>query len=427
MSTARPIAGAPQGPSPDATPAVARLAAVRARTMQLAAPLSPEDACVQSMPDASPAKWHLAHTTWFFEAFILEKHAPAYRPFDERFAYLFNSYYFTVGQMHARPRRGLLTRPSLAEVVRYRAHVDEAMHRLLEERGAEPELAFLVTLGINHEQQHQELLLTDVKHLLAQNPLAPAYAELPGREGGSAPPLVWVPRRGGLVEIGHAGEGFAFDNETPRHRALIEDHALASRPVTNGEFRDFIRDGGYREAALWLSDGWTTVNTEGWSRPLYWQEDLESEFTLGGREALDPGAPVTHVSYYEADAFARWAGARLPTEVEWECAAADLPVEGNFSDSGRLHPRAATGDGLLQVYGDTWEWTASPYAPYPGFRPLAGSLGEYNGKFMCSQMVLRGGSCATPAGHVRPSYRNFFYPQQRWQFTGIRLARDAGG
>jgi len=403
-----------------------QFASVRARTVGLAAPLSAEDACVQSMPDASPAKWHLAHTTWFFEAFVLSGHVAGYVPFHERFDYLFNSYYFTVGQMHARPRRGLLTRPSLAQVLDYRAHVDEAMSRLIAERQGDGEFEFLVTLGLNHEQQHQELLLTDIKHLFAQNPLAPAYADLPGPPDSPPRPMRWIGRPGGLTEIGHAGSDFAFDNETPRHRVLLDAHALASRPVTNDEFREFIRDGGYRTPELWLSDGWTAVNAEGLDRPLYWSADLETEFTLGGTRPLDPGAPVTHVSYYEADAFARWAGARLPTEAEWESAAAECPVTGNFAESGALHPRAGdAGEALEQVFGDTWEWTASPYAPYPGFRPLAGSLGEYNGKFMCSQMVLRGGSCATPAGHARASYRNFFYPHQRWQFTGIRLARDA--
>jgi ergothioneine biosynthesis protein EgtB len=397
----------------------------RTRTAALAAPLSAEDACVQSMPDASPAKWHLAHTTWFFEHFVLAARQPGYRAFNPRFEYLFNSYYFTVGQMHQRPRRGLITRPSLAEVLDYRAHVEAAAADLLEREAGDPELAFLVTLGIHHEEQHQELLLTDIQHLLAQNPLLPAYAELSPGGTAAAPALAWIPGKAGLAAIGHDGNGFAFDNETPRHQALLGAHVLASRPVTNAEFREFIADGGYAEPSLWLSDGWSTVVAEGWQRPLYWQEDLQQSFTLGGLQPLDPAAPVTHVSYYEADAFARWAGARLPTEFEWEAAAAGRPVEGNFADSGALQPRpAGGGEGLLQLFGDTWEWTASPYAPYPGFRPLAGSLGEYNGKFMCSQMVLRGGSCATPAGHVRPSYRNFFYPAQRWQFTGIRLARD---
>ncbi|MFN2168929.1 MAG: ergothioneine biosynthesis protein EgtB, partial [Anaerolineae bacterium] len=388
---------------------------VRAGTRDLAAPLSAEDACVQSMPDASPAKWHLAHTTWFFEAFILDKHARGYQAFHQDFAFLFNSYYFTMGQMHARPRRGLLTRPSLEEVLGYRAHVDAAMEALMADRADDDELEFLVTLGLNHEQQHQELLLTDIKHLLAQNPLAPAYADIPPPVVVDSPPQRWIDRPGGVAEIGHGGEGFAFDNETPRHPVMLREHQLASRPVTNAEFLEFINDGGYRNNALWLSDGWSTVVTGGWSRPMYWDEDLEREFTLGGLRPLDPGAPVTHLSYYEADAFARWAGARLPTEAEWETAALGVPTEGRFTDAGFLHPQPAGGaDGLCQLYGDTWEWTASPYSPYPGFQPLGGSLGEYNGKFMCSQLVLRGGSCATPPGHIRPTYRNFFYPHQRW-------------
>ena len=399
--------------------------AVRARTIALAAPLSAEDACVQSMPDASPAKWHLAHTTWFFERFVLLGRDPGYRVFHERFEYLFNSYYFTVSQMHLRPRRGLVTRPSLAEVVAYRGHVDAALAQLLEREAGDAELEFLVTLGMHHEQQHQELMLTDIKHLFAQNPLLPAYVERAVPDAGAAAPLRWVEGAAGPVEIGHAGESFAFDNETPRHRVLLDEHALASRLVTNAEFREFIDDGGYADPALWLSDGWSTVLAEGWARPLYWQEDLAQEFTLAGLAPIQADAPVVHLSYYEADAFARWAGARLPTEFEWEAAASGVRPDGHFAGSGAFHPRpAAHVEGLQQLFGDAWEWTASPYAAYPGFRPLAGSLGEYNGKFMCSQMVLRGGSCATPAGHVRASYRNFFYPGQRWQFSGLRLARD---
>jgi ergothioneine biosynthesis protein EgtB len=398
---------------------------VRAGTLALVAPLSAEDACVQSMPDASPAKWHLAHTTWFFEHFVLAARVADFEPFHERFGFLFNSYYYTAGQMHLRPRRGLITRPSLAEVLAYRDHVDAAVARLLEAEAGDAELEFLVTLGIQHEQQHQELLLTDAKHLLAQNPLAPAYAELPSPAPGPAVPLEWIPGPAGIQEIGHAGDGFAFDNETPRHRVLLQEHALASRCVTNAEYLEFVRDGGYSKPELWLSDGWATVLAERWSRPLYWQDDLEHEFTLGGLRPLDPATPVVHLSYFEADAFARWAGARLPTEAEWEAAAAAQPVDGNFADSGALHPqRAADRQGVAQLYGDVWEWTASPYVAYPGFRPLAGSLGEYNGKFMCGQFVLRGGSCASAPGHLRASYRNFFYPPQRWQFAGLRLARD---
>ena len=399
--------------------------AVRSRTCALAARLSAEDACVQSMPDASPAKWHLAHTTWFFERFILTPRSPGYRVFNEGFDYLFNSYYYTAGQMHARPRRGLVTRPSLSEVLDYRRHVDAGIQSLLEQEHGDEELAFLVTLGANHEQQHQELLLTDIKHLFAQNPLMPAYAELSPAAPATPEPLRWVAGQSGRIAVGHEGDGFAFDNEGPRHDVLVREHALASRLVTNAEFREFIDDGGYAESSLWLSDGWSTVLAEGWNRPLYWQEDLEQAFTLGGLMPIEPDAPVIHLSLFEADAFARWAGCRLPTEFEWEAAARDRPRDGNWADSEAFRPQAASsGDGLQQLYGDAWEWTGSPYTPYPGFQPLAGSLGEYNGKFMCSQMVLRGGSCATPAGHVRPTYRNFFYPAQRWQFSGLRLAKD---
>jgi ergothioneine biosynthesis protein EgtB len=398
---------------------------LRDRSRALVAPLSAEDACVQSMPDASPAKWHLAHTSWFFERFILVSRVPGYRPFHARFDYLYNSYYYTVGEMHLRPQRGLVTRPSLADILAYRAHVDDAMLALLERDEGDTELEFLLTLGIQHEQQHQELLLTDIKHLFAQNPLLPAYHEPPPGTREAAAPMRWIAGREGVAAIGHAGDGFGFDNETPRHSVLLGEHSLASRLVTNAEFRAFIDDGGYANPALWLSDGWSILAAEGWTRPLYWQPDLEQEFTLGGLRQVEPHTPVTHISLYEADAFARWAGARLPTESEWETAAAEVAVQGNFADSGALHPRpAGHGDGLRQLYGDAWEWTASPLTPYPGFRPLAGPLGEYNGKFMCNQLVLRGGSCATPPGHVRPSYRNFFYPAQRWQFNGIRLAKD---
>lgn len=403
---------------------------VREASSRIVEPLSAEDCVVQSMPDASPAKWHLAHTSWFFEQFLLRAHQPGYRVYDARFEYLFNSYYDNVGPRHARPERGLLTRPELAEVIRYRAHVDEHVERLLGDPSAP---AAILDLGLNHEQQHQELMLTDIKHALSRNPLEPAYrrdlAEY--RPGASpVPPLGWASFDGGLREIGALPEnGFCFDNEAPRHRVWIDAFELANRPVTNDEYRQFVRDGGYDEPRLWLSDGWATVQREGWRRPLYWSAALDTEFTLGGRRELDPGAPVCHVSYYEADAFARWAGARLPTEAEWELAATDRPASGHFADTGALHPRACLDGGIdapAQLFGDVWEWTASPYSAYPGFRPAAGALGEYNGKFMCNQLVLRGGSCVTPAGHVRASYRNFFHPHARWQFSGLRLARDAG-
>ncbi|RAO77591.1 ergothioneine biosynthesis protein EgtB [Dyella jiangningensis] len=403
---------------------VLRFRRIRSRSLALCAPLSPEDMLVQSMPDASPAKWHLAHTTWFFERFVLERDA-VYRPLHPEWHYLFNSYYQSVGPMHARPRRGVLSRPTVQQIRGYREHVDDAVgERLM--GGVDPTTLAIIELGLEHEQQHQELLLTDIKHALACNPLLPAYAPKAAPVAASAPvPLTFIEGREGVVESGHDGNGFSFDNESPRHRTLLQPHALANRLVTNAEYAAFVHDGGYREPSLWLSEGWDTVCREQWQRPLYWQEDLASEFTLAGVQAIDPEAPVSHVSYFEADAFARWAGSRLPTEAEWESAASTLPVQGNLLDTHALHPRAAEPQGgLLQMYGDVWEWTASPYISYPGFRPLAGSLGEYNGKFMCGQWVLRGGSCATPREHIRASYRNFFPPHARWQFMGIRLGQD---
>ncbi|HEY8586026.1 MAG TPA: ergothioneine biosynthesis protein EgtB [Rhodanobacter sp.] len=401
-----------------------RFLQVRQRTMQLCAGLTAEDLQLQSMPDASPGKWHLAHTSWFFEQFVLGRD-PAYRPRNPAWLYLFNSYYQSVGPMHARPQRGLLSRPSVDEVRDYRRRIDDAVCELLA-RNDDAQLPELVELGLHHEQQHQELLLTDIKHAFWCNPLRPAYRAAVSSPGDSnTVPLKFRDGREGVVEIGHRGDGFAFDNETPRHRTLLQPHALANRLVTNAEFLAFVREGGYREPGLWLSDGWATVQREDWQHPIYWQDDLASEFTLAGIRALAPGEPVCHVSYYEADAFARWAGARLPTEAEWEAAAQDVPVEGNLQDDGHFLPRAASGDAdLLQLYGDVWEWTASPYVNYPGFRPLPGSLGEYNGKFMCGQWVLRGGSCVTPRDHIRASYRNFFPPQARWQFAGLRLGQD---
>lgn len=403
--------------------ALARFMRIRRQTLALCAGLSGEDLQVQSMPDASPGKWHLAHTTWFFEQFVLG-HDPAYRSPNPQWHYLFNSYYESVGPMHARPQRGLLSRPSLDEIRDYRARIDDAVGERLE-RGVDTALATRIELGLQHEQQHQELLLTDIKHALWCNPLKPAYRETAVAGARRTASMRFLPGRQGPVDIGHEGDGFAYDNETPRHTTWLSAHALANRLVTNDEYLAFIRDGGYQDAALWLSDGWAKVQREGWQRPLYWQEDLTSEFTLAGVRALDPHAPVCHVSYFEADAFARWAGARLPTEAEWEDAAARLPANGNFQESQRFHPCAVpAGDGLLQMYGDVWEWTASPYVSYPGFKPLPGALGEYNGKFMNGQWVLRGGSCATPHDHIRASYRNFFPPHARWQFAGIRLGQD---
>lgn len=404
----------------------AQFARARNLSTDLIATLAAEDAVVQSMPDASPTKWHLAHTTWFFERFVLETNVPGYRRFNEQYDFLFNSYYYTAGQMHARPKRGLLSRPTLAEVLAYRSHVDDNMLRLLDGHDGTADVAGVVALGINHEQQHQELLLTDIKHVLSCNPLQPAFdPDLGVPASQSVDSYSYINGTAGICQVGALGESFRFDNETPRHDALLHDHRLGTRLVTNGEYREFVADGGYAESTLWLSDGWATVNQQGWDRPLYWGEDLASEFTLGGPREIDDGAPVTHVSFYEADAFARWAAARLPTEFEWETFAAGKPVQGNLFESGFLHP-AAAGD-ACQVFGDVWEWTSSPYSAYPGFVPLDGSLGEYNGKFMCNQMTARGGSCVTSTDHVRASYRNFFYPHMRWQFFGIRLAKDGNG
>ena len=412
---------------PTAAELAGRYRVVRALTERLRAPLSAEDCQAQSMPDASPAKWHLAHTTWFFETFVLEPGRSGYRPFAPAYRVLFNSYYQGVGAQHPRAQRGLLTRPSLDEVIAYRAHVDgHLLDWLAGDDARVAALAPVIEIGLHHEQQHQELLLTDAKHLLGANPLAPAYAALPPAPDMAAPPLAWRSVDGGTREIGAGPGGFAFDNERPRHAVLVEPFAVASRPTTNAEYAAFIADGGYRRPELWLADGWAAVQSQAWTAPLYWQQrdGAWHEFTLGGLRPLDPHAPVCHVSLYEADAFASWAGARLPTEAEWEIAAAGRPPSGNLLDSGRLHPvAAASDDDLAQLFGDVWEWTRSAYAPYPGFRPLAGVLGEYNGKFMCNQLVLRGGSCVTPADHIRASYRNFFPPDARWQFTGIRLAR----
>src|SRR5579871_2808503 len=399
---------------------------VRAQTERLCEPLATEDYVAQSMPDASPTKWHLAHTSWFFERFILSEQS-GYRCFHGGYDYLFNSYYQSVGPQSPRPARGLLTRPTVDEVFRYRRHVDEHLGETLQ-AAPTPAVQRLVQLGIHHEQQHQELLLTDLKHLLFTNPLRPAYR--PRVDGVSAGgprlpprPLSFTPFTAGLHEIGaHPGDGFCFDNETPRHRQYTAAFALADRLVTNAEYHEFILDAGYGRPSLWLSDGWPLAQQ--WQRPLYWSEALDAEFTLEGMQELDPHAPVCHLSYYECDAFARWAGARLPTEAEWERAAAGAPVVGNLLDSGRLHPRATAPTAPLSLFGDVWQWTASAYLPYPGFRPWTGALGEYNGKFMANQFVLRGGSCATPRSHLRASYRNFFYPQARWQFAGLRLAKD---
>lgn len=407
-----------------------RFDAVRGRTATLAAPIGAEDAMVQSMEDASPTKWHLAHTTWFFERFVLAE-LPDHRAFDPAWDYLFNSYYQGAGPMHARPRRGLLSRPTLAQIADYRGAVEARMRARLRQGTLDAHLLDIIELGLQHEQQHQELLLTDIKHAFFSNPLHSVYREDLPRSRGEAAGLRWITREESIAEVGHAmwpgPAGFASDNESPRHRVLVPGHALASRPVSNADFQAFIADGGYRTPGVWLSAGWDTVQSRRWSRPLYWDAGQQAEFTLGGWRELDPDAPVCHLSYYEADAFARWAGARLPTEFEWEQAAQALPVDGNFVDSDHLHPRAAptASTGLQQMFGDVWEWTSSAYTAYPGYRPWPGTLGEYNGKFMDAQWVLRGGSCATSADHMRASYRNFFPSDARWQFAGLRLAKDS--
>jgi ergothioneine biosynthesis protein EgtB len=398
----------------------------RAETEALCAPLVVEDYVVQSMPDVSPIKWHLAHTTWFFETFILVPHAPGYQRYRPEYAHLFNSYYQGVGPVPRRSDRGLQSRPTVQEVYEYRRMIDERIRPLLEQAPSS-QVAALVKLGLEHENQHRELILTDLKHILHANVVRPAYKT--GGSGNQSPsvPLHFQPYPGGIREIGARGAAFCFDNETPRHRIFLAPWQLANRVINNGEYRDFIRDGSYQRPSLWLADGWAAVQSRPWAHPLYWNPDLESTFTLLGVQALEPQDPVAHVSLYEADAFARWAGARLPTEAEWEIAAEGLPVAGNFVEAQQYRPLApdANHSGQpLQMFGDVWEWTQSAYSPYPGFKAMAGMVGEYNGKFMASQFVLRGGSCASPAAHVRASYRNFFYPDARWQFSGIRLARD---
>lgn len=411
-------------PLREATSASAAYRRVRAATLALTRTLGPEDMGVQSMPDASPTKWHLAHTSWFFETFLLRARSTGYRMLDPRYELLFNSYYKGVGEAHARPQRGLLSRPSVAEVLGYREHVDAAMVELLD-RGCDPATLDLVEVGLHHEQQHQELILTDILHAFACNPLRPAYAphEVTATTAG---PCTWTSFAGGLVEIGDEGAGFAFDNERPRHRVWLEPFALADTPVTVAEYLAFMDDGGYRRPELWTSAGWDEVVQAGWDAPGYWRriDGTWHQHQLVGEHPVDPGAPVVHLSWYEADAYARWAGARLPSEAEWEHAAGAHEVSGNFVERGAWRPIASEGHGLRQLFGDVWEWCSSAYGPYPGFRPFAGTLGEYNGKFMCNQFVLRGGSCASPATHLRASYRNFFPPAARWQFSGLRLARD---
>ena len=405
-----------------------RFEQVRATSIRITRGLSPEDHMLQSMPDASPAKWHLAHTTWFFETFILQPYAAGYIPFDSRFKYLFNSYYKQLGSHPYRGSRGLLARPSLDQIHAYRAHVDAAVQAFLEHAG--PEVFDLLELGLNHEQQHQELILTDVKHGLWSGPLRP---DLLDRVDTNPPasPLSWMEIDGGIHRIGHAGNGFAFDNESPQHDVLLQLSRLASRPVTNSEYLEFMHDDGYRRPELWLSDGWDAVCTQGWNAPLYWErqeDDSWQQFAFHGTsqvgmKPVNLAEPVCHISYFEADAYARWRGARLPSEQEWETAAVRMPSHGSFLDDEIFHPQPGRGAGSQQIFGDVWEWTASPYTAYPGFQPAPGVVGEYNGKFMCNQMVLRGGSCVTPSSHIRATYRNFFPPHARWQFSGIRLAK----
>ncbi len=402
----------------------ARYQRIRSATLYLCRSLKPEDFVVQSMPDVSPTKWHLAHTTWFFEHFILQPYLLNYKAFNEEFEYLFNSYYNTVGPMHSRPKRGLLSRPSLKTVTQYREHVDSAMLELLTKVTGDDAMEKVVVIGLNHEQQHQELLLTDIKHVFSRNPMKPAVdPTAPSPPKQSRVDHEFVDGVTGLQEIGAAGEEFCFDNEMPRHRIFLHEHQIGSRLVTNGEYLEFINDKGYITPDFWLSDGWTTINEHQWNRPLYWNEEMNAEFTVGGEREMDLNTPVSHVSYYEADAYARWAEARLPTEAEWEVAANQQPITGNFAESGFWHPGAAA-QGEQQFFGDVWEWTSSAYSAYPGFTPLPGALGEYNGKFMCNQQTVRGGSCVTSAEHIRTTYRSFFYPDARWQYLGIRLARD---
>ncbi len=417
------------------SPLAARYAAFRAASLALAAPLSPEDCQLQSMADASPTKWHLAHITWFFETVLLERFEAGFVPFDPAFRVLFNSYYQGVGEQFPRAQRGLVTRPTLADVKRYRANVDERMQALLAARAGDAEIETLVALGLQHEQQHQELILTDIKHALSFNPFGTAYAKRWPIIQVGPQPVRWFGHEGGLVELGHSPEhdgAFCFDNETPRHRAFAHPFEIGSRPATYGDFLAFMEDDGYARPELWLSMGWDWVRSGQRTAPLYWkkQDDRWLSHTLQGLVEIDPHTPVCHLSFFEADAFARWSGARLPTELEWELAARALraPLAGNFAGRGAFHPlpqTSSTGDEPAQMFGDVWEWTQSAYLPYPGYRPLPGAVGEYNGKFMCNQFVLRGGSCATPEGHVRASYRNFFPPEAQWQFSGVRLARDA--
>jgi ergothioneine biosynthesis protein EgtB len=429
MTAPMPLSTQPEAPV-ERRDFLDRYREVRSRSIHLCAPLAPEDMVVQPMPDASPTKWHLAHTTWFFEALVLRESDRARPWYNETYAYLFNSYYNSLGRQFPRPRRGLISRPTVAEVMEYRRAVDIAVEELLTVAPDElfERLAPVVVIGTHHEEQHQELMLTDIKNVLAQNPLWPVYRERQVESGGLASPLGWLRHGGGVVEMGHDGETFAYDNEGPRHEVLLRPFELGSRLVTCGEFLEFMADRGYERPELWLSEGWARCREERWRAPLYWEprDGAWWQFTLAGLRPVEVDEPVCHVSLFEADAYARWAGARLPTEAEWEAVAAARPISGTFMDDERFHPTPATsGAEVVQLFGDVWEWTSSAYAPYPGYRADEGALGEYNGKFMCNQHVLRGGSCATPRAHIRSSYRNFWPAHTRFQFSGIRLARDA--
>jgi ergothioneine biosynthesis protein EgtB len=419
--------------APERRELIERYQQVRGFTEALCLPLEAEDYVIQSMPDCSPTKWHLAHVSWFFETFLLKPRVAQYASPNPAYAYLFNSYYNAAGDRYPRPQRGMISRPTVEETYKYRAHVDEQVLDLVECADEQTllEIAPIVTLGLHHEQQHQELLVTDLKHMLSHNPLHPVYAEQPPSDILDPTPLRWHTFSEGVEWIGHAGSDFAFDNEEPRHREFVSSFLIASRPVTNADYRTFMDDAGYARPEFWLSLGWATVQQYGWRAPLYWEDHDGQwwEFTLSGLRRVNPAAPVSHVSYFEADAYARWAGARLPTEAEWEVASTGMPIDGNFVERGRYHPEPVedkhAGDVPAQMFGDTWEWTQSSYSPYPGFRTAPGALGEYNGKFMCNQYVLRGGSCATSRSHMRATYRNFFPPEARWQFMGLRLAKDA--
>lgn len=420
--TAQPAA-IPMSPAADL---IQRYQQVRSVSEAICAPLAAEDYQIQSIVQTSPPKWHLAHVSWFFETFILIPKLPGYAVFDTRFDFIFNSYYYTHGQMHPRARRGLLSRPTVEQIYAYRAHVDQHMLQLLQQSSLSEalDLQELLVLGLNHEQQHQELMLMDIKHNFWANPLLPAYRQDTSSVPQQPRAMNWLERAGGQIESGYGGEGFAFDNETPRHPLLLRPHRLADRLISNAEYLEFMHDGGYENPALWLADGWALLQSEAWRNPLYWrqQDGVWYEFSLSGLQPLEPAQPVCHISYYEADAYARWAGKRLPLEAELEAVLAEQPVVGNFMQQDILQPTSAGAEG--QWFGDLWAWTASPYSAYPGFTPLSGSIGEYNGKFMANQMVLRGGACITPQEHIRASYRNFFYPNERWAFTGLRLAED---